>query len=271
MRRALIFVAVMLVTLFGLAELAVRARGNVDVPLFQQDDAAGYIVSPSQSGRDSRSAWAFNELSLATSKPYREDPNAVLVVGDSVVFAARDEIKAALGGRTVWVASTGGWQLQNQLGYLNAHPELKSVKRIVFVTNSGDFGPASAWDPGVRLDHHPICGVCFVASRKMLGEKVYVDPPPSPQSLAAIRLAATRFGTGYAGQVYALSYPTKKETVEQHHSAVPSLLRGAFPGRDLHVVDLTSSWSEAYYGDPIHPNAAGRAALGKAVAKLVAG
>ena len=147
------------VAALALAEGGVRAFGLVDFPLYAANAQIGYMPAANQQGSFlNKNDWQFNALHMGapafTPTPARD----VLLVGDSVVYGGNGyraaerlgpTLQAQLqdGGGQVWPISAGSWTLRNALAYMRLNPQVPaSVKHIVFVLNSGDFGnAASSW------------------------------------------------------------------------------------------------------------------------------
>lgn len=275
------------------AELAVRASGLVDFPLYDANNRIGYIPKPSQRGSFLwDNTWAFNALSMGTDAEFvsAQASRDWLLIGDSIVlggnnYAQEDKFGPQLAQRLgvgvgVWPAAAGSWALRNELTYIRLHPEVaRSVRRVVFVLNSADFDEASSW--GCEQTHprsYPPSALVYAV------RKYKWDPMPcdnqSPQPLrvptgqwAPEFKALLSEGVLDANRLAFVLYPTQSETLdsklraEAFRARVPQLL--AVVGREvpvLHVGD-DSRWNAQLYRDGIHPSAAGYRVLAQLLAE----
>lgn len=157
-------------------ELAVRASGLTDFPLYDANNQIGYIPKPSQSGSFlNKNAWEFNSLSMGAGPFIPADGINTLLVGDSIVlggnpYRQEDRLGPVLqreSKSTIWPISAGSWSLRNELTYLKNHPEvLRKIDNFIFVLNSEDFQQASSW--GCEVTHprsYPISSAFYVFTK----------------------------------------------------------------------------------------------------------
>lgn len=270
-RIVLILVATALVS-FAILEVDLRRTGALDRPLFRGDAAIGYLPLPSQAGRfRNHYPWAFNERSMATSRPFAPDEQArdILLIGDSIVFGdyvdgqTAGPALARVSGATVWPVAAPSWGLANQLTYLEENPDVASaVDDIVFVLNSEDFGPASQWaDRYVYARERPWSHAAFALGWHFSihrGSPIHVkDRGPLGQRLTSLQ-SRTK-----ARLTFAL-YPSLAEfaadrpcfALPEGLAATPSICLGRNP-----------AWSAQTYRDELHPRAEAYAVLAQAIAE----
>ena len=259
----------------ALAEFEIRRSGLGDRPLYRADATIGYIPLPSQRGRFSnRDDWAFNARSMRTAEPFRPDADVrdILLIGDSIVFgghanaATPGPALARASGARVWPIAAPSWGLANELTYLEDNPDVaRAVDDIVFVVNSGDFGPASHWiNEYMHRTEEPLSYAAYwLGSQFLMGSDsnaiaVAGRGPPGP------RLARLRQVTG--ARILFLYYPTRDEIDGgQVCFPVPQALR-AFPGFCL---GMDPEWSTAFYQDLVHPRPEASPLLGRAMARAL--
>jgi lysophospholipase L1-like esterase len=270
------------------AEVAVRMAGVMDVPLFVVNTQTGYLPAPSQSGTFMRkNAWAFNELSMGTSRPFKPGPQRnVLLVGDSVVYGGPHYSEAerlapllerALPGSRVWPLAAGSWATRNELAWLRQHPEVvQQVSDIVFVVTSGDFtNEAASWHcESNNPTHQPWSALWFLAVKKwQLGPCDQTLPEHKvPDGDTRAELAAWLHSPALTGKRLSFVLYPFKQPLEQHgtqanrpeHDVLRSL------GATVQV-DLASepSWQPALYKDDAHPSVAGNELLASVIARAL--
>jgi|SRR5450830_1296185 len=136
-----IVVTVVLVV-FGVGEIAVRALGAVDFPLYDADNTIGYIPKANQSGSFlNKNDWVFNDLHMGSGRQFAPSTKLdVLLVGDSIVLGGNplrqsERLASQVEGGTdlaVWPISAGSWSLHNELTYLRQHTQVvRAVDAIV--------------------------------------------------------------------------------------------------------------------------------------------
>jgi len=270
--------ALLLVALVG-GEVGVRASGLVDVPIYQQDAASGYKPITRQHGRFFlRNDWVYNNLGMGTAADFR--PVGTLLVGDSetegsIAFMRQPEkvgpqLQADL-GEPVWPMGAKGWALTNELGWLNSHPQVLGIPRIMFLSNSGDFGVAHPWDNQLlHPTHRPLFALGYVTMRRFVRQPPGVDTmPPTPASLAIWRAALHRFLTSYRGHVVFILLPTQVETAN-HTDGFQPLTAALALEKDSNVsvvrVADDKNWATDLYKNNFHPNPLGNREIAAFVA-----
>lgn len=186
------------------AELAARASGLTNFPLYIADSHIGYIPAPSQSGSFLHSNdWVFNEISMGTPRPFSptDTQRDILLVGDSIVYGGNPSAQAerlgpqpaAASGAVVWPIGAGSWGLQNELTYLRDHPEVaSSVDEIVFVLNGGDFSGPSMWrSEQTHPRTRPLSALAYLLMK-------YVSKSEPPETPPDLRVAATDWRRDFA-------------------------------------------------------------------------
>jgi hypothetical protein len=252
--------------LFILAEMGARLAGLTDFPVYARSPGVGYSLAPSQHGAFlGKNHWFANAAGLVNRDEWR--PGGCLLVGDSVVYGGNpvdyDNRVGALAEkqlhRPVWVAATGGWDMPNELAFLDAHPEqVRSADHIVFVFNKGDFGPAAPWTGNLSFPtHRPILATLYLVRRYVLPHPSELPPIKPSGGDASWEPAFDRFLATYPGPVSAILYPASDDMGEP----APHDLGRA------NLIDARPVWNKGLYRDAIHPNVAGNRVLAGLVVK----
>lgn len=261
------------VAVLALVEFEIRRSGLGDRPLYQANSVIGYIPHPSQRGKFANTIeWSFNERSMRNSGPFNPDAKArdILMLGDSLVFGRHYEMAtpgpelAKASGARVWPIAAPSWGLANELTYLEINPDIaRNVDDIVFVVNSGDFGPASNWaNDFMHLRARPRSyALYWLASQFMMGWDGNAIPVTDRGPLAG-RLE--RLSRQTAARILFLYYPSQDELrSDEPCSFVPQALL-AYPG---YCLAGDPEWSFDLYEDIIHPRADASPQLGRAMAR----
>lgn len=277
-----------LVVLF-IAEVAVRACGALNFPLYQVDSHVGYWPSPGQSGEFlNRNRWFFNERGMGVAEAFRPDHRQdVLLIGDSIVLGGNpldqaEKLGPRLSQRTgdhYWPLSAGSWALLNELHMLKRNMDVvEQADVVVFVLNSADFDQASSW--ACDLTHpreRPRVALLYLA-RKYLAIGPQCASPPEDLKVPATdwKVAWREFMSDARVRgkpVTVWLYPTREESLN------PDLLRvrlesvgaqlrmeGLSGNLMLRSVGRDSRWAGATYVDGIHPDAASVGLLSEVMA-----
>lgn len=256
-----------LVGLFTLAEIGARLAGLTDFPVYVRSPGIGYSLAPSQRGAFlDKNHWFVNRAGLVNRDEWK--PGGCFLVGDSVVYGGNPvDYDSRVGTlaerqlhRPVWVAATGGWDMPNELAFLEAHPEqVKAASHIVFVFNKGDFGPASEWTGDLSFPtQKPAIATLYLLRRYVLPHPSELPPINGVRPVATWKPAFDRFLQSYGGPVSVILYPgpndLRSATWEKDTAAIRTEPR-------VTVIDAQPSWQSNRYRDSIDPNAAGNAAL----------
>lgn len=271
------------------AEVAARLLGVVDFPLYEANSRVGYIPAPSQSGAFMRvNTWQFNSLSMGAAEftPSRGD---VLLVGDSIVLGGNpykqdERLGPQLTKRlsvNVWPIAAGSWALRNELAYLREHREVvRATHSIVFVLNSGDFGPASSW--ACDLTHprvKPAVALAYLA-RKYVYDWKGCGPAPAETRVPAgdWRPELREFldsESARGKRVAFFLYPTRDEArdaqrlrVDLEANTAELRQNGA---QEIYSIGRDPRWNSNEYRDEIHPTAAGMQSLAEVMASSLQG
>jgi hypothetical protein len=270
-------------------ELATEVSGIVDVPLYDANRHIGYIPKPNQSGSFLRkNDWAFNELSMGTSKPFNPtDVFDLLLVGDSIVFGGNPykqsdrlgpQIEQQSAGWTVWPISAGSWGIQNELTYLTDHPEVVAgVDAIAVISNSGDFYGPSSWRSEITHPTYKHFPAFFYAIHRYLFPSVLAPSyrpnmlvPASDweKQLRSIALSSNK-------PIFIFFYPDQKEQSDRNLRAIQldsrlSAVRVA-AGDKVKVFQIgdDSGWSNRLYRDEIHPTVEGTTILARIIRQQI--
>jgi hypothetical protein len=273
---AIVSLAVLLVCITG--EVLLRSVGAISFPLYRVDPAIGYYPAPSQQGAlFHRNDWAFNERSMGTSRPFRVTPDAVLLVGDSIVFGGNffkqaDKLGPQLeqvSRRPVYPLAAGGWSFNNELAMLRAHPELLAVPTMVWVSESGDFGELAAWTSALQWpDKTPPSALAYYTQKYVLRPRDVVVAPMSEAATRQWQSNLDWFLHHYHGRVIWALYPLRKELGQPLPQAFTPLLARLQGRADIIEVVADSRWTDSLYRDPqIHPSATGNKVLAQMIAQ----
>lgn len=253
----------------------IAARLAFDFPLYEADDRIGYWLKPDQHGaflftKD----WAFNGDRLGVAEEFKPSSKLdVLLVGDSIVYGGNSfeqgeklgPLLEAATGWQVWPAAAGSWALKNQLEFLDSKPHLvDGADVVVFVLNSGDFGPPSEW----RSEYtHPRRKPLFYLPYLFLryfGE----SEPESPPSAVSQYDETAKAWAAFVGQadkpVVVVAYANRSEA-GSHCEWVPAAF---FAAGDWSCFDPSKLGGEPF-ADGIHLNPEAVPALARAVSAAV--
>jgi lysophospholipase L1-like esterase len=282
LRRSLVGV----VALLAVSEGLVQVSGILDVPLYRADNRIGYIIAPNQSGSYLHlHDFHFNELSMAAPVPFQADRAHfnLLLIGDSIVlggnpFREEERLGPRLAEQTgwhVWPISAGSWALQNELEYLDRHPDVvKAVDAVAIVSNSGDFEGPSSWASELtHPTHRPFPGLVYVFKKYVSG----VQPPESPPQLLVAkrnwRVDLARFAATTDTPIFIFLYPDHEEDqqanlLRQRLYVYRPDIEKAVDGRAaiINVADAPQ-WNPDLYRDAVHPSVAGNIALAGIIAR----
>ena len=184
-------------------EVAVRAYGLVDFPVYDVDGKIGYIARANQRGSFlNNNDWYFNDKNMPIAQNWDASirPN-ILLIGNSVVMGGNSyrqqdklapNIQKRLGGRPfVWPIAAGGWTQLNQMAYFAVrHPEIAShADYIAWEYMAGGLSRATPW-PGEHVSptRRPVYATWYLLQR-------YVAPV-IPASSGAPRTSGYRIGAG---------------------------------------------------------------------------
>lgn len=281
MKRLIYAAGALVLALPLLAETAIQGLQANSLPTYEANNQIGYIPKPNQSGsflhmRD----WAFNELSMGTSRPFRPDADAILLLGDSIVFGGTPYSEAErLGpqlekaiGRQVWPAAAGSWALQNELTYLRQHPDIVNrVSRLVLILNKEDFGQPSTWrSEYTHPTHIPFPSLMYLMRR-------YVVRPATEAEDRALTVAPRDWRADFSAliagtrtPVDVFLYPYKAECADPSElDTYGKILVSLGAARAINI-GRDARWNASLYRDDVHPIARGNEVLAEIIAEALA-
>lgn len=290
MKKPLKIVAVVF-ALAVLAEVGLRATAIADFPLYDADNDIGYIPKASQSGAFLwKNDWQFNAKNMGAAEFKPGAAVDTLLIGDSIVLGGNpykqaDRLGPQLSrvlGQPVWPIAAGSWALRNELKYLKRHPEVvRSVGRIIFVSNSGDFDEASSW---ACEETHPRSRPLLV-SVYLLKKYVY-NWAPCGAGPVALHVPAGDWkpelqeflaSEPAKGKVIRfIMYPDKEEATDAKllqsrlETHIPELLLDGVDASAIYDVGRDPRWNAGYYRDEIHPTVEGMTVLAKIISAPLA-
>ena len=271
--------AAILITGCVLAEGAARLSGATSVPLYVKDSVDQYRPAANQHGALwRRNDWVYNDRGMGVGPPFQ--PIGSLVIGDSETEGSVSFMKQAdkIGpllqkdtGDEVWPLGAKGWGLANELGWLNAHSEVFALKRIMILSNRGDFGPAHAWDDEIaHPTHRPLLATAYLVRKAFYKPDPTTDDPlPSPESTRSWHDALHRFLTSYQGQVVFIELPIESDVINHRDGFAPLNDELKVEGRaNLYVIRVADdpTWNAGLYHNEFHPSPAGNRELAAFIA-----
>ena len=266
-----------------LAEIAARAVGIIDFPLYDADNVIGYIPKANQQGRFlQKNEWQFNELHMGSGPFKPSAKNDLLLIGDSIVLGGNpvsqpdrlgQQLEKALSDKaSVWPISAGSWSIRNELTYLRENPTVvTNVDQLVFVLNSGDLvDEASSWRfEETHPRSYPVSALWYALNKYVIKQdrsQPYLPEMLVPKGSWKEDLTAFLKTPGVAGKpITFVIYPDINEiaTPAQPGGRLKSMQTslselGNF--RYIHV-DQDKRWEKSLYRDGIHPNTEGNKIL----------
>ncbi|MFZ1963569.1 MAG: SGNH/GDSL hydrolase family protein [Roseiarcus sp.] len=273
-------------------ELALRAAGLVDFPMYELDREIAYIPKANQSGSFlDRNDWYFNDKSMPIARNW--DPSLhpnVFLIGNSIVMGGNPyrqqdklvaKIQKRLGERpVVWPIAAGGWTQLNEMAYLARHPEVATdADYIAWEYMGGGLSGTTPWfGEYVFPTHKPVYLTWYFLRRYVLprifGSFVFSELPVtgSAQDINVdkfdVAVAEITHGGGQARKGIIWLYPTAAQLEEAKEGKEwlperPQIEKIANK-YGLRIVDIASNpeWNAALYRDGgVHPNVEGNEVL----------
>jgi hypothetical protein len=254
-------------------EAGVRRSGLLAIPLFVADPVARYRQKPSQQGAfRGRNIWRHDCNGMRVDGDIACLAGRDVIVGDSVVdggnhVSQADTIAARLTaatGHPVYPVACPGWALDNELAALEALPEWREARRLIFVLNTGDFDvTARLGDPFSFPTSYPRFALVWLLRRVAARRFPAVFGRPHEQADPHCRARnLDRFGQlakAFGREIVIVRYPMKDQdlTREAYFDAL------AQTSPNVRVIDLANAagWDARCYRDHIHPTAGGLAVL----------
>ncbi|MGD1037699.1 MAG: SGNH/GDSL hydrolase family protein [Roseiarcus sp.] len=273
------------------AEVAVRASGLVDFPVYDAGGEISYLPKANQSGKFlDKNDWYFNDKSMPIARNW--DPSLhpnILLIGNSIVMGGNPyrqqdklvaRIQKLLGERpVVWPIAVGGWTQLNEMAYLARHPEIATdADYIAWEYMGGGLSRATPWfGEYVFPTRKPVYATWYFLRRYVLprifgsfvvnelpvtGSAQDVNVAKFDAAVAEITRGATRRGMIWL-------YPTAAQLEEARARKEwlperPQIEKIANK-YGLRIVDIASKpeWNAALYRDGgVHPSVEGNEVLG---------
>lgn len=280
--------------LLVVTEVAVRALGLVDFPIYAVHGDIGYFPQPNQSGAFlGRNRWVFNERSMGIETPWKPSGRTtdVLLIGNSVVLGGNNydqpdkvapQMQRHVGAQcAIWPVATGGWGTVNEYRFLERHPDIvEGTDFFVWEIMAHQMAGPQRWTRETAIPtQHPWWATGYVV-RKLLQDQFpqWTLPAPERHSVSDAELANyyQRFelmldrlsrasGRQPAGIVFL--YPDRQQLQGARQGLEwltdrPQIERIA-AAHHLVLIDVTRypQWTDAMYRDQVHPTAQGNAVL----------
>ena len=262
------------------AELGLRAAGATDFPVFRRDPQVGYYPAPDQAGTFlRRNDWAFDSHSLGTERPFVPTRDAVLLVGDSVVYGGnplrqREKLGPALErkiARPVYPLAAGGWAFGNELRAMRARADLLKVPVIVFVANSGDYGARAQPDDLQFPAERPSSALAYYLRRYVFKPHDVVESPDRAGAAAEWQRDLDWLLATYKGRLIWVFHAKANEIGETIPAAYAPLIERLRGRATIVWAGGDPRWTRAMYRDgSIHPTPAGNDRLATIIADALA-
>ncbi len=266
------------------AEVGARSVRAVDFPLYARAPGVEYFPAPNQSGIFLwRTHWYVNDKGFDNRETFEDTPQSCMLVGDSVVYGGNPvdyedrigQIAESVSGHRIWVAAAGGWNLLNELAFLDLrHQELATTQHLVFILNNGDFGGPGAWGGEyVFPTERPALATPYLMERYLLPHMLSELPPivdaidPGMQQIWQHEMDGML--ASYRHPVTILLYADQNDFLnpEMWARATEPIRRYAQRHADrITLIDIPPLWSLDLYRDAVHPNVHGN----RIIARLVA-
>ena len=265
----------------GAGEIGLRAVGALDFPLFQTDPAIGYFPQPNQRGAYlRRHHWVFNERSMGTARPFMPSPDAVLLVGDSIVYGGNpldqpDKLGPTLdrvSHRPIYPLSAGGWAFANELAMVRGNPDLLATPTIVVVANSGDYGEIAPWTSALNWPIvRPLSAINYNLRKFLFKPQDVVFSAKSAEASRRWQTDLAWLLEHYHGRLIWVLYPTLAELHRPRPADFDPVLAQLHGRAEIVDVFGDARWTAKFYRDGvIHPSAAGDRVLAGIIADQLA-
>jgi hypothetical protein len=179
------------------SELAVRALGLTDFPVYVVDPQVGYYYRADQRGRFlNRNSWAVNARGMPTGKPWAPDRALdIVVIGNSIVaggnpYEQRERLAPLLERLAgehydVWPVAAGGWSTVNEVAYLGMVPDVVATADLfVWSHVAGGLTKPNHWlGDAIFPRERPRWATGYVLRRYLL-PRLGVGPAPPPSGEA---------------------------------------------------------------------------------------
>jgi len=267
-------IAIGVVAALALVEVAARIAGAESLPIYIKDPVDNYRPAPNQQGALwHRNDWVYNDLGMGVANPFGRV--GILIVGDSetegsVSFMRQADkigpLLSAATGSVVWPMGAKGWGLANELAWINSHPQVLSLKRIMILSNRGDFGPAEQWDDEItHPTHRPVIVTWFLLRKAFYHPAPLADDPtPTAHSTQIWHAALKQFLDNYSGQVIFVELPVRNDVLNHLDGFSPLNDELTIEHRaNVHVIGVADdpAWNASLYKNNYHPSAAGNREL----------
>ncbi len=250
-------------------------RIAIDIRLYSSDNAVGYWVQPSQKGAGFLTgSFAVNRSGLLVEEEFQDTgagPNALLV-GDSIVLGInglpQSERLGPLLSREadwrVWPLGAGSWSLSNEIRFLEREKTLEGMDCAVFVVNSGDIAPPSAWDNEyIHPTREPTSYLRYILW-KLVDEKFASSNQKSITLSGDLEGESDTFVKKHDIPIAVIGYDTEPNTNSKCQWA-PNWLKV----ENFSCLSARQIIGESGMVDRIHPNAVGNRKLARSIAQNI--
>lgn len=282
-------------------EVAVRALGWVDFPVYVLDDEIGYYPQPNQSGAFmGTNRWVFNNRSMGIATPWKPgNQTDVLLIGNSVVLGGNpydqpDKVAPQMQTRVdarcaIWPVATGGWSTVNEYRFLERQPDLvEGADFFIWEVMGHQMNGAHGWSRETVIPTHPPVWATGHVLQKLLYERWWPWAQTAPQQKAVgsaqvvhhyqqfdamLQRLQRAAGRKPAGIIFL--YPDRQQLQGSRQGLEWLVDREQYvrmaATHGLVLIDIARypQWTDALYRDQVHPTAAGNAVLADILAQAL--
>jgi lysophospholipase L1-like esterase len=292
-----LFLSAVLIIVLVALEPGLRLAGVIDFPLYDTDEAIGYIPRASQYGDFlRRNHYEVNERNQ-TAGHWSPDSNGkpdLLVLGDSLVWGGNPydqreklgpQLQSLLPRWSVWAVGASSWSVENESEYLHRNPDVfSSAEAVIWIVNTGDFAPASHFRTDTQTPRaRPWSALVYTIQKQVLPkvfahlmkgeEPAFVEEGSrDPKAVQDFKGELSKL-LAKGKKVLVLIYPSKEEWLARGKDGDKASVRyvnflSVIQGYALTGLIILNGmevpgWNDGLYRDGIHPNPAGNTVLAK--------